>query len=207
MFIQNQTGPHPNKWDKSGFIVEVRGNDQYLVKVDGTGRLTLRNRRFIRQFTLPEPIHAHDSFITQSIPSGQSQSAKSTYSCTLDGEHTAPYASDVEDDERNVEKPSGDENLRILPISSDGGHEFTSSDTKDFLKRWAINHSFFCPIPQSNVLAEVAVKKSQAIPFILHWYFRCVCGEGGVMWYQWCVNGGGVLNWLTAVSIDVFARK
>ena len=49
--IQNQTGPYPNKWDKTGRVVEVRQHDQYVVKVDGSGRVTSRNRRFLRKFS------------------------------------------------------------------------------------------------------------------------------------------------------------
>ena len=48
--IQNQTGPHPTKWDKTGIIVEVRQFDQYVVRVDGSGRVTLRNRKFLRKY-------------------------------------------------------------------------------------------------------------------------------------------------------------
>jgi hypothetical protein len=48
--IQNQTGPHPTKWDKTGVIVEVRQFDQYVVRVDGSGRVTMRNRKFLRQY-------------------------------------------------------------------------------------------------------------------------------------------------------------
>ena len=50
VFIQNQDQSHgkPNKWDREGTIVEVGDNDQYLVRVHGTGRVTLRNRRFLR---------------------------------------------------------------------------------------------------------------------------------------------------------------
>ena len=33
--------------------MDCKEHDQYLVKLDGTGRLTLRNRRFLRQYTLP----------------------------------------------------------------------------------------------------------------------------------------------------------
>ena len=33
--LQNQTGPHPNKWDKTGLIVEVHQFDQYVVCIDG----------------------------------------------------------------------------------------------------------------------------------------------------------------------------
>ena len=48
--IQNQTGPYPTKWDKTGIIVEVRQFDQYVVRVDGSGRVTLRNRKFLRKY-------------------------------------------------------------------------------------------------------------------------------------------------------------
>ena len=53
VFVQNQVGSHPKKWDRSGDIVECKGNDQYAVKINGTGRLTLRNRKFLRRYTLP----------------------------------------------------------------------------------------------------------------------------------------------------------
>jgi transposase InsO family protein len=36
------------KWDKSGQVVEVLPHRQYRIKVDGSGRVTLRNRRFLR---------------------------------------------------------------------------------------------------------------------------------------------------------------
>ena len=43
VMIKNQTGPFPNKWGKTG----VKRHD---VKVDGSGRLTVRNRKFLRKF-------------------------------------------------------------------------------------------------------------------------------------------------------------
>ena len=49
-FVQNQTGPAPNKWDRTGVIVEIDPHDQYIIKIDGSGRLTTRNRRFLRYF-------------------------------------------------------------------------------------------------------------------------------------------------------------
>lgn len=49
-FIQNQTGNTPKKWDRTGVVVEALPHDQYVIKVDGSGRLTTRNRRFIRTF-------------------------------------------------------------------------------------------------------------------------------------------------------------
>ena len=48
--IQNQTGPYPTKWDKTGVIIEVRQHDQYVARVDGSGRATLRNRKFLRKY-------------------------------------------------------------------------------------------------------------------------------------------------------------
>ena len=52
--IQNQMGQHPLKWDKTGVVIEVRQFDQYVVKVDGSGRVTLRNRKFLRKYV---PVH------------------------------------------------------------------------------------------------------------------------------------------------------
>ena len=46
--VQNQKGNKPTRWDITGTVVEVWPNDQYVVKVDGSGRLTTRNRKFLR---------------------------------------------------------------------------------------------------------------------------------------------------------------
>ena len=71
VFIQNQRGPHPTNWDAPGvhgctdtagpayvgikininIVMDVGQHDQYVVKVDGSGRLTTRNRRFLRKYT------------------------------------------------------------------------------------------------------------------------------------------------------------
>ena len=48
--IQNQMGPHPRWWERTGTVVEVRQFDQYLVRVDGSRRVTLRNRKFLRRY-------------------------------------------------------------------------------------------------------------------------------------------------------------
>ena len=47
--------PRSKRWDRSGVITEVCGNRQYFVKVDGSGRLTLRNRRHLRPILVPHP--------------------------------------------------------------------------------------------------------------------------------------------------------
>ena len=52
--VQNQIGPHARKWDKTGIVVEVRQHDQYVVKLNGSNRVTLRNRKFLRKY---EAVH------------------------------------------------------------------------------------------------------------------------------------------------------
>ena len=48
--VQNQVGLTPRRWDKTGTITEVRQFDQYIVKMDGSNRVSLRNRRFLRKY-------------------------------------------------------------------------------------------------------------------------------------------------------------
>ena len=55
VMAQNQRGQFPSKWDRSGVVVETRGNDQYIVKLDGTCRMTLHNRRFLCKYTRHQP--------------------------------------------------------------------------------------------------------------------------------------------------------
>ena len=55
VLIQNQSGNHPRRWDKRGVVVEVLGFDQYQVRVEGSRRLTLRNRRFLRKYSQFHP--------------------------------------------------------------------------------------------------------------------------------------------------------
>ena len=50
VFVQNQTGPHPNRWSNTGTIVEVKQFDQYVVKMDHSGRHSIRNRKYLRPF-------------------------------------------------------------------------------------------------------------------------------------------------------------
>ena len=50
--IQNQVGSKPTKWNATDVIVEVKSHDQYLVKIHDSGRLTLRNRKFLKKIQL-----------------------------------------------------------------------------------------------------------------------------------------------------------
>ena len=48
--VQNQTGNNPKRWDRTGVIMDIGQHDQYTVKIDGSGRLTTRNRQYLRKF-------------------------------------------------------------------------------------------------------------------------------------------------------------
>ena len=64
VFVQNQVGNAPKKWDRSGVVVEVLENDQYLIRIDGSGRVSRRNRRFLRLYKRPDfghPVHGRNT--------------------------------------------------------------------------------------------------------------------------------------------------
>ena len=50
VYIQNLSGNNPLRWERTGIVMEVRDHHQYSVKVDGSGRITLRNRKHLRKF-------------------------------------------------------------------------------------------------------------------------------------------------------------
>ena len=47
--VQNQRGHYSKRWDKTGKIVEKLPFRQYEIRMDGSGRITLRNRRFLKE--------------------------------------------------------------------------------------------------------------------------------------------------------------
>ena len=49
--IQNQGGRYSRKWDRTDWLVEVLPNCHYRERMDGSGRITLRNRRFPREYS------------------------------------------------------------------------------------------------------------------------------------------------------------
>ena len=57
--IQNQAGNQPKRWDRSGVVTEVLPFDSYTVKIDGSWRVTRRNRRFLKAYT---PIDTNIAF-------------------------------------------------------------------------------------------------------------------------------------------------
>ena len=57
VILQNQhgAGKTAKRWDRTGLIVDDLGYNKYRIKVDGSGRVTDRNRQFLRQFTPATP--------------------------------------------------------------------------------------------------------------------------------------------------------
>ena len=66
--VQNQHGNRPLKWYATGSVVECLPNRQYKVLIDGSRRVTLRNRKFLRRISpicrrqreTPAPNYAED---------------------------------------------------------------------------------------------------------------------------------------------------
>ncbi|KAG0713911.1 hypothetical protein GWK47_015165 [Chionoecetes opilio] len=50
VLVQNQAN---KTWDRSGIVVEARDNRQYLIKLDGSGRLSLRTRKHLKPLLRP----------------------------------------------------------------------------------------------------------------------------------------------------------
>ena len=46
VLVQNQVGPKKGKWSHSGSIVEHLGHNTYLVRLDGSGRVSKRRREY-----------------------------------------------------------------------------------------------------------------------------------------------------------------
>ena len=56
--IQN---PGSRRWDRAGTVLETTAPRQYLVRLDGSGRATIRNRRHLRPLTCDPSIQARDN--------------------------------------------------------------------------------------------------------------------------------------------------
>ena len=66
VFLQNQTGNYPRKWDKVGTATEALGFDQCAIKVGGSARITKRYKWFLRR--IPQVVHDTLLFGPRAIP-------------------------------------------------------------------------------------------------------------------------------------------
>ena len=87
VFLQNQRGPNPRRWDRTGTVLESKPHDQYLVKVDGTGRTTLRNRKFLRKYT---PVNNPTTFTPALGRPANSPSSRGCQTCGQGSPHPPP---------------------------------------------------------------------------------------------------------------------
>ena len=108
--IQNQHGPHSNKWDLSGTIVEPLNFEAYLVKMDGSNRITKRNRRYLR------PIVPYTSIISpsSSLPNTFQHFVQDNVNDVQDNEN------DVQDNENDVQdKTNTSHSTGLTPVIDD----------------------------------------------------------------------------------------
>ena len=66
--VQNQKGRFPKKWDKTGVVVENMDHDKVLVRMDGSRRLTTRNRRFVRKIISPRDLPDQNMMQDMRVP-------------------------------------------------------------------------------------------------------------------------------------------
>ena len=89
--IQNQIGLHPRRWDNTGSVIEVRQHNQYVVCVDGSGRVTLRNRKFLRKFTPVRPIQPFNYILdSQKLPTTATRRPEATINIAPDNDSNNP---------------------------------------------------------------------------------------------------------------------
>ena len=65
--VQNQHGNNVLRWDNKGTVVETTDFDKYTMKIDGSERLTVRNRRFLW------PIQSYKEAISHPAPEGEAE--------------------------------------------------------------------------------------------------------------------------------------
>ncbi|ELT88836.1 hypothetical protein CAPTEDRAFT_190650 [Capitella teleta] len=87
--LQNQVGLNPKKWDYTGVVVEVRQFDQYVIRVDGSGRVTLRNKRFLRKYEPYNPTRQVHS-VGPDLALWRAQSSTPVYPTLTSPNTTAP---------------------------------------------------------------------------------------------------------------------
>lgn len=56
--VQNQGTNCPQRLDRTGTVVELQPHRQCTVRLDGSGRVTIRNRRFLRPISATQPSQA-----------------------------------------------------------------------------------------------------------------------------------------------------
>lgn len=132
VFVQNQTGRHWNKWEKSGTVIESKGNHCYNVKIDGTGRVTPRNRQFLWKFDL---VYLTPALIPRMLPLPASPKTTEPQPASRLPNEEVPQTG-VED-----ERPTNDQTImkdnrqqKELPPPGSPGAQETAGSQQDWRK-------------------------------------------------------------------------
>ena len=88
--IQNQhgAGKVAKRWDRTGVVVEDIGYNKYKVRIDGSGRVTDRNRQFLRTFKPATTTYSPG--ITKTTPDSVSQPPIANGESSIDPQVTTP---------------------------------------------------------------------------------------------------------------------
>ena len=125
MAVQNQTGRFPNKWDKTGIVVENIDHDKVFVRLDGSSRLTTRNRRFVRKIVSPPDIR-DEELVPAVLRESTSDSRDEVLVPTVLGDsHSDSMLGNVEDDTLATEL------VTVEPDTSDAWYEAPAMVERD----------------------------------------------------------------------------
>ena len=107
--VQNQrgAGKQAKKWDRTGIVVDCPGYDKYSIRMDGSGNVTDRNRKYLRVFTpdhLLNPPTPHRPCMEQPTqtevetpPSGEGTLSPEEVPLTTPQESNTPEAPQVQE--------------------------------------------------------------------------------------------------------------
>ena len=107
-------------------VLENHGNDQYSIKVDGTGRVTKRNRRYLRRYTLPQGVPLNMSTVVPINLSSQLPSAPMENIEESRQSLNIPILDDRDDEHPSIlqgENADSPATPDIVPINLDAANE------------------------------------------------------------------------------------
>lgn len=107
VLVQNQHGFNAKRWDKTGTVVDKNKHRQYSVKMDGSGRHTLRNRRFLKKIV---PVLADPPMATFDPPQALNPSNPS---------RTAVSSPEFSRESRAEQIPTAAEHTDTEPVQND----------------------------------------------------------------------------------------
>ena len=140
--VQNQTGRFPKKWDKTGIVVENKYHDKVLIRMEGSRRLTTRNRKFVKKIVSPRDLPE-----LVDIPSSPVQVHGSSSGVTKLADKVSTCHEDTSDDVSNlagIEQPqSGTDDEIFNEGENDDNPQASGTDTDGQVQ---------LPVPSGNMM-------------------------------------------------------